>query len=212
MDQLTFKVLSRRIEYGDKRKFWEYRIAMFLANGKLAGIEIGPRRSTVGLGDMWATAKSRIATLKTHRLFAVPITKDCIARGEGHNCNTCAVSQALWENQERMGLPKREFNFRVESYGAFIDTRGIVLEHRHTSEPDKAIEDVEIVNTDTSGNVYSDSLEIWTMQFDEWFDFCTMMRAEWRDKYGHQKGDTACRPAPASFVLDLDAMQPMSGQ
>jgi len=205
-DDIKFKVLPSRIEYGDERKFWQYRIAMY-RDGVLAGVEIGPRRTTETLGSMWSAAKARIALLKTHRLFAIPITADCIRRGEGHNCNTCAVSQALWENQERMGLPRGygKFNFRVESYGAFVDCRGIVLECH--GEPDKAIERVEIATADNNGKPYSDSLEIWTMQFDEWFDFRTMAKVEWREKYDREKGDTAYRPAPASFVLDLDAMQ-----
>lgn len=205
-DSLTFKVRPRRIEYGDGRKFWEYTIIM-RSNGKLAGVEHGPRRSTPTLAGMWIAAKARVAVLQTHRLYAIEITKECIKRGEGHNCNTCAVAQALWDNQERMGLPKGEFNLRVESYGAFVDARGIVLQHRHSSDPDKAIEDVSIASESDDGSVYGDSLEIWTMQFDEWFDFRTMARVEWREKHGREKGDTACRPSPASFVLDLDAME-----
>jgi hypothetical protein len=200
---MTFRVFPHKVEYGDHRKFWEYKLAMY-RDGVLAGVEESPRRLSASLGAMWSGAKARITLLKSHRLFAVPITKDCIKRSEGHSCNLCAVAEALRENQERMGLSKLDSNFRVESYGAFMDCRGIVLE-RH-GEPDKATDAVLIANSYQHG-VYGESLEIWTMQFDEWFDFQIMERREWREKYGMQPGDRACRPVPASFVLDLDAMR-----
>src|SRR5690242_15319592 len=103
-DALTFAVRTHSVKYGDNRTFLEYTILMLHA-GKLVGIEEGPRRSTPERLAALKAARQRIAVLRSQRLFAIRVTRKHISDGEVRNCNTCAISQALWHNQERMGLP-----------------------------------------------------------------------------------------------------------
>lgn len=207
-DNLTFKTRIRQVEYGDKRTFFEYQILM-MYRGKVAGIEEGPRRSAADRPSALKAARARISILRHRRLFVVRVTRKHISDGEARNCNTCAISQALWHNQERMGFPKVDFRFEVSTYGAFMAPRGIVIRERYGRDhlqlsadqiPDIAI---GIFN----GRPYSEGMAEWTMAWDDWAESRGISLAEWREQNGYVDGETPGRPGPCSFVLDLDAFQ-----
>lgn len=208
---LAFKVSAPQVTYGDNRKFPEYRIYMFAA-GKPVGIEEGPRRTYLTRYDAVKAANQRIKELLAHRLYIVRVTNKHIADGEGRNCHTCAISQALWHNQERMGLPRRNYNFEVAPYGAFIEPRGIVLSTSFSDEPDIAIANdslPDLVVCSRSGKIYSQDLPGWAMAFDDWYDSKYISLKEWRERHGYEDDERPSRPGPTSFVLDLDAFKPV---
>ncbi len=110
--KLTFKVRVRTVEYGNRRKFAEYKI-LICRGGTVAGVEEGPFRETKDRSAALKAARARIAVLKSHRLYAIAVTNKHINDGEARSCHACAIAQALFHNQERMGYAKREFNFEV---------------------------------------------------------------------------------------------------
>ena len=207
---LTFRISTRSVVYGDKRDFPEYRITMFSA-GKPVGIEDGPRRTFLKRHEARRAANLRIRELLTHRLYVIPVTKKCIDDGEGRNCHTCAISQALWHNQDRMGFPKHEYSFEVAPYGAWIEPRGIVLSKTYYSDPELILEPDKMPDfvTGTRGEtIFTESLTDWAMNFDDWYDSQFISLKEWRERYGYDNDARPYKPSPASFVLDLDAFSP----
>jgi hypothetical protein len=204
---LTFAVKTQGVRYGDNRTFFEYRIVM-MHKGTLAGIEDGPRRSAPDRPAAAKAARQRIKFLRSRRLFVIRVSRKHISDGEARNCNTCAISQALWHNQERMGFPKSERRFEVSTYGAFIEPRGIVLRERWGQEIRRlpATELPEIAVCAIKGRAYSEGMAVWTMGWDEWAESRCMSLDEWREKHGYTDGERPLRPGPCSFVLDLDAM------
>lgn len=209
-DKLTFKVDAKSVEYGDHRKFFEYAI-VFYKGARPVGIEHGPRRETPDRRDSLKAAKRRVAVLKYHRLFAIPITRKCISDGEARNCNSCAIAQALWHNQERMGLPQREFAFEVNPYGAWVDPRGLVLSKRYANDseslriPATKLPDIAVLGLD--GKVWRESMFEWAMAWDDWAESREISLAEWRENHDKDSDERPYRPGPCSFVLDLDAME-----
>ncbi len=204
--RISFKVSTGTTEYGDGRKFLNYKIVM-LSGSKPVGIEAGPSRTFADRSSASAAARRRISILKTHKLFIVRITEKHITDGEGRQCNTCAIAQALWHNQERMGFPMYQYGFHVSPYGDML--RGIVIEPKAglagpglILEPSK-LPDV-IYGLTSRGQVCNDSLEHFASGFDDWADLRTMSIAEWREMHGYDEDERPYRPSPCSFVLDLD--------
>jgi hypothetical protein len=209
---IEFKVRTRLVEYGDGNKFAEYRI-LFFKDGYVAGVEDGPRRETVARSDALKAARQRVAILKSHRLYAIQVTRKHIEDGEARSCNTCAVAQALWHNQDRMRLPRSQYRFALEPYGFFSSVRGIVLSRKFSSVDDQVLPVKllpDLAPARTKENFHPESMVEWAMQFDDWAESRGMSLKEWRSERGYQKDDYPCRPAPASFVLDLDAFKPES--
>lgn len=213
-DNLRFEIRTRTVTYGDKRKFVEYDIRMLDLRG-IVGFESGPSRETVSRADAIKAAHARIRVLKTHRLFAIRVTKKHIDDGDARNCFSCAISQALWHNQERMGLSKYEYNFRVVPYACMVEADGLVLEPKYGSGEALHIPEDELPDMVFEGKGYNrwrtpnESMVEWAMTFDDWGDSRYMSLSEWREERGYDDGERPYPPSPASFVLDLDAMQPL---
>jgi hypothetical protein len=213
-DALTFRPRVTPTTYGDKRVFQEYKIAIF-KGPLLVGMEEGPRRSTETRAEALRAARKRISALRKRRLFAIEVTKKHIEDGDARNCNTCAVSQALWHNQERMGLSKYEWAFRVSSYACFADAEGIVLHRKYLSDQETCIPVPELPKivfgkwSLRHRRLYGEQMGIWTMQWDEWAESRYMSLREWREQHGRDTDEWPSRPGPCSFVLDLDAFVPL---
>ena len=208
---LRFKVRTVAITYGDDRTFREYRLLIY-RGPKLVGYEEGPRRETATVSDCLRAARTRIQILKSHRLYAIKVTRKHISDGVGRDCRTCAISQALWHNQERMGFPKREYSFEVSPYAAFVEADGIRLRPEYGQEeefhiPPEAMPD--LVNGRRGKYIFNESMEEWAMRFDEWADSRYTSLTDWREEHGYDDGERPYRPGPSSFVLDLDAFVPM---
>jgi hypothetical protein len=208
--RIRFSVRVKAVEYGDDRTFHEWRVVMH-SGGNIVGVEDGPNRTHDTPEASRRAGWDRVRQLRTHKLFIVPITKIDIKVGEGHSCEACAISQALWRNQERIGLSKHEFGFRVEPYGAFVDVEGIVLGQQFrpfgptlaTGErnmPDIAYE--------WRGKLYTESMYEWAIHFDEYDDSRNTTLAEWREENGYTDGETPWCPTTGSFVLNLSEMTP----
>lgn len=210
--KIKFGVRVRSVEYGDKRTFFEYQILLSY-RGRVAGIEEGPRRRTLDRASAICVARRRITVLRSYRLFVIGITRKHIDDGEARDCNTCAIAQALWHNQERMGLPKSQFRFEVSPYGGFIDPRGIVLADRYGDHESTipAPQMPLLVNRIIKGRTYPESMPEWAMRFDEWAESRYMSLAEWREEHGYDDDERPYRPAPCSFVLNLDDMRTSGG-
>lgn len=212
-DNLRFEMRTQTVTYGDKRKFYEYQILMLDLRG-VVGFEAGPsRETTTRLGAIKA-ARSRIRVLKSHRLFGIRVTQKHIDDGDARNCFSCAISQALWHNQERMGLSKHEYSFRVSPYAAFVGADGLVLAPKYGSGddlhiPDDQLPDMVVEGRGYKGRIPNESMVEWAMTFDDWADSVGLSLSEWREERGYRDGERPCPPSPASFVLDLDAMQPL---
>lgn len=212
-DNLRFEIRTRTAVYGDKRKFVEYEILMLDLRG-VVGFESGPSRETVNRAGAIKAARARIRILKTHRLFAVRVTKKHIDDGEARDCFNCAISQALWHNQERMGLSRYEYNFRVVPYACMVEADGLVLAPKYGDRdelhiPEDQLPDMALEGEGYKGRIPNESMVEWAMEFDDWGDSCYMSLSDWREERGYTDGERPYPPSPASFVLDLDAMQPL---
>ncbi len=213
-DNLRFEIRTRTVTYGDKRKFVDYEILMFDLRG-IVGFENGPSRDTVHRADAVKAARARIRILKTHRLFAVRVSKKHIDDGDARNCFSCAISQALWHNQERMGLSKYEYNFRVVPYACMVEADGLVLQHKYGDKDDLHVPEDQLPDMVFEGRGYArwrtphESMIEWAMTFDDWGDSRHMSLSDWREERGYEDGETPHPPSPAAFVLDLDAMRPL---
>lgn len=207
---MQFEITTNRTVYGNGKAFREYRILMIDVGG-VVGIEAGPRRDTVSALAARQASRERIAVLRSHRLFGIRVTKKHIEDGDARNCHSCAISQALWHNQERMGLSKCEYAFEVSPYACMIEARGIVLSRKYSHEDALHIPEDEMPDLFTGQrgkHLFTESMVEWAMAFDDWGDSRHMLIREWREMHGYQDGETPWRPSPASFVLDLDAMRP----
>lgn len=206
-EKLYFLARIKPVVYGDNKTFFEYRIEIF-KGAQLVGIERGPRRETQARGDSLKAAHARIATLRSHRLFAVRVTRKNISDGDARNCSSCAIAQALWKNQERMGFNKHDFAFDVSPYGAWVEPRGIVLRKVYGYDlmrlPADRLPDIAIEGRD--GKAYSESMFEWAMRWDDWAESRGISVREWREERGLDSDERPSRPSPVSFVLDLDAM------
>lgn len=202
---ITFKASVRAQKYGDRRTFMEFRILMFHKN-RLVGIEDGPRRETTTRPEAIREARRRITALKSRRLFVIRITRKHISDGEARSCNTCAIAQAIWHNQERMGFPKRIFSFEISPYGGmFSEARGIVIGHEYRDEPDRHIQADELPKLAIgvfNGRAASEDMATWAMNFDDWAEYRSMSAREWRES---KSDDLPSYPGTCSFVLDVDA-------
>lgn len=210
-DKLRFSVRVRPQPYGDGVTFHEYRILMWRDRRPVGSLD-APRREYRSRLEAFCAGRRKVAELRNHRLFAIDVTRTDIRHGEGRNCDTCPVAQALWRNQERMGLPRARFGFRVESYGAFVRTRGIVLtQHGYDSNgPDRFTgeNDMPDVVFTHGRRVCVDSMMEYTQLFDERQDYESMGLKEWRENNGYDSSyGPPARAWPVSFVLDLDAMK-----
>ena len=204
---LTFRPRLRAVEYGDGT-FHDWSILIQI-HGKLVGIKPGIPRSHTRHIDARNAALREIRRLKKRRLHVLHITSKCIAAGEARDCNTCAIAQALWNHQERMGYPRNRYNFRVSTYGAWTKPPGIVLEDRfYPDQPDLHIR-VDQLPLIITGD-YAEHMDEWTMTWDEWAESRNETLAEWRERTGAGKDETKPhRPRPGTFALDLDAFTPM---
>lgn len=205
-DRFRFTIVMRPVEYFDRRTFWEYVIRMW-QNGIVVGEEESPRRIAQVRFHAMEYAKRRIDELKTHKLFAILITKKHIEDGQARCGSNCAIAQALWHNQERMGLLRGDWDFCVVPYAAWVDADGITLGKRYGPEPEKAIPLrlwPEIVTPHNHGS-YRMTLQEWAQDWDDWAESRYMSLADWREERGYTDGERPYRPSPCSFVLDLDA-------
>jgi hypothetical protein len=214
-DPLRFSVRTRRVEYGDNRVFHDYRIVIWRGEDPVGALD-GPDRTFRSPLEARAGARRRIEELRTHRLFAIDVTRKDLANGVGRSCETCAIAQALWRNQERMGFDRNEFNVMVEPYGGMFgpECRGIVISPHAYDKPDmvttvEAMPDVVFITH--RGELGVDSMLEYTQLFDERQDYEDMGLEEWREHNGYD--DSYGAPSklwPVSFVLDLTAMQEAS--
>lgn len=212
-DKISFKVRTHTVEYGDKRRFVEHTI-VFLHRGRTVGLEHGPRRATVSRPETMKAARARIAVLKTRRLFAIRITRKHISDGKARSCFSCAIAQALWHNQDRMGFPKSHYNFEVSPYAAFANARGIVREPTWRSGDDEKVVHIpadELPTLVFSGRDYrgrddrhGESMLEWAMRFDDWAESRFMSLSAWREEHSAEPDERPWRPGRAAFVLDLD--------
>lgn len=209
---VKFKARTSVVNYGDGRKFFEWRIHICQGD-QIVGMEEGPARETIDRATALKAARERIAVLKSRRLFPVKVSKRNISHGRARCGYTCAIAEALSAHQERMGFSKRDYLFEVSPYGAFVHPRGIVLVDRIMGA-EKAIpaDDLPIMVTDGARNPYPESMMEWAMQFDDWAESKEYASIkDWRQDKGHSDGDSPCRPCPAWFVFDLDLLQPIDG-
>lgn len=199
-DDLTIGIRTRTVKYGDGKRFVEYRLLFF--NGRrIVGAEDGPRRTTTRRQDALKAAKAHVAALKKQRLFVVRVTGKHIRAGEERSCDACAIAQALFHSQERMGLD-RNYSFRVEPYG--WSERGIVLQHN--GEPDKVLSkmpDLVSISQSTRRDPDPEDMLEWTMRWDGWAEGRRETVAEYCERTGNE--GKYFRPGPTSFVLNLDA-------
>lgn len=204
-DPLAFSVRTRSAKYGDNQTFHEFQILMRL-NSRVVGSEAGPRRAHATASDARVAGAERVKVLRGHRLFAIDVTREDIENGEAHSCESCAIAQALFRNQKRMGFPKWSHTFRVAPYaGMFATAYGIALGTRmRDSDLETGAEGMPDLVSASAG--VSCMME-WAMIFDEWADLQTMDISEWREAYGYSGDETPCKPWPVSFVLNLSEMR-----
>jgi hypothetical protein len=210
-DPIDIKIKTRLIDYGvapTVKTFAEARI-LFCYRGRIVGVEDGPKRTFVDRRAAEAAAKERAAELWWHRLYVIDVARKHIADGEARSCYSCAIAQALWHNQERMGFRKGEWSFEVVPYACFTDARGIVLQQRFGG--DEARLDAEqlpdVVPRNADWRVYTEGMVQWAIEFDDWADARHMTLREWRQKTSYDEDYKPPRPWPMSFVLDLDAFR-----
>jgi len=209
-DALRFAIRTHKIVYG-VAGFFEYEILMY-QRGTIVGFEEGPRRTHATRARALKAARQRTRALRAHRLYVIPVKKKHIDDGVGRDCSACAIAQALWHSQERMGLPKYEWDFRVSPYACFVEADGITLAPRCGGETRRLPVDLlpDLVVGQRDGRAARDGMVEWAQMFDEWEDSRCMTLADWREINGYCDGERPWRPTPASFVLDLDAMCPES--
>jgi hypothetical protein len=204
--KLKFTVRVRKVPYGDNRTFCEFRIFAWL-KGHAAGVWDGPTRKTITMDACRAAGWAMVRTLRTHRLYAIDVTKKDIDNGEARSCQSCAISQALWREQERMGFPRLDFDFRVEPYGFMADCGGIILNEYHGEEIMTGEHGMPDLVFQSPRGPYLNLMAEWAQEWDEWADSRHMSLSEWREELGKESNDRPYRPSSCSFVLDVTAMQ-----
>lgn len=208
---LTFRCATRMHKYGDGKSFADFTISMY-QGARLVGIEHGDlHRSTTNRSDAIRLARQRVKALRSHRLFVIPVTKKNIDDGQARDCSQCAIAQALYSSQERMGLDRFNYRFEVSPYGAWTESRGIVLNGSYGGDEQWRIP-VEhlpqmVINYRRKGfaSSYNEGMMEWAMRFDEWEESRGVSLKEWREEHGYDKDEYPNRPSPCAFVLDLDA-------
>lgn len=219
--RLRFQILTKRAKYDDGI-FIAWTIRLWFGS-TLVGEDKGPRRAHRTHGSARRSALTRVKTLRSHRLYLIRITRKHIRDGVGRSCSQCAISQALWHNQDRMGFPRGYFsgwNIEVESYGAWTDPRGIVFTNKDGGQDlqlplDKLPKVVMRYARDGKRHHYSEDMAEWTQAFDEWADVYGQSNdaktlTEYRQAHGYDGNEYPTRPAGGYFVLDLDELQPLS--
>lgn len=215
--RITFRVSASATKYGDGKTFFDHKIFM-IHRDKVVGVEHGKRRTNATRSDALKAARTRISVLRTHKLFPIRVTRKHISDGQARQCTACAIAQALWHNQEAMGFPKRNYEFRVSPYGAFCDPEGIVCrptgygdDAEERSIPfDKLPEMVMAWSTKRGRSyVYYEGMVEWAMSWDEWAEARYVTAKEYREENSEE--DKPGRPGACSFVLDLSEMEPMKG-
>lgn len=208
MKPLDFEIQTQTINYGDQRKFVEYKILM-RQDRKPVGIVDGPSRATERRSDALKQARRHIQDLKKQQLFVIPVTAKHISDGEARSCSTCAIALALWDRQEEMGFSRSDYRFEVTPYGAWVEQErlGMTIEGRWSFEIVRRLAQLPSLIYTWGGRAYSDSMEEWAMAWDDWAESRYMTLSEWRDKHGYYNGERPARPGPTSFVLSLDAFQ-----
>lgn len=207
-DRISFSVRSKAQEYGDGAIFHEFRVVM-RSEGKVVGIEVGPRRMHKTRPECRAAGYQRIHELKKHRLFIVPVTTKDIENGEERSCQACAISQALWRNQERIGLSKHAFDFRVEPYGFAVNCNGIVLDDKSNYKAPPIVtgqNDMPDLVSEGPRGLYVESMYEWTLHWDDWAESRHMTAKEWNEEHPDD-GGKPYKTTPCSFVLDLTEMK-----
>lgn len=210
--KIDFRVRVVRTEYGDRRSFYEYRI-YFCRGRKIVGVEDGPRRSTALRVSALRAARARVGELKRHRLFIIQVTRQDIRHGEARSCDACAIAQALWRNQERMGFDRRDFSFSVSPYAFLRTARGIVIEptRGYTTALQLPADQLPKMSygSPREQNPYPQDMEEWARMFDDWRESRVEGVAHWCERTGEER---PLHPGTVSFVLDLDAFrQEVSG-
>lgn len=213
--RIFFSVRSKPVHYGDGVTFYEFRIVM-RAGEKVVGVDEGPSRTHAHATrrECLAAAYERARELRMRRLLIVDVSAKDIENGEARSCQSCAIAQALWRNQERISMDRRRFDFRVEPYGAFTRCNGIVLDDRDDSDSPEIATGLnnmpDLVGVGPHG-LYVEGMYDWAVAWDEWADSRHMTFAEWREEHPDD-GRKPYKPPPCSFVLDLSAMKPMEAQ
>lgn len=216
--RILFEVKTERHRYGDRRVFHDYLIVMSF-RGRVVGVERGPSRTHKRPSQARQAARERVRLMQSHRLYVVRVTDKHIKDGDARSCHTCAIAQALWHNQERMGYPKGKWSFEVSPYGSIFSSppRGIVLgdywgdgKLRHI--PAREMPQVVTAAKRLPARFYDESMYEWTMHWDDWAESRCMSLKDWREMHGYDDGERPSRPTPCSFVLDLDAFVPMKFQ
>jgi hypothetical protein len=194
-DKLRFSIRVRRVEYGDRKVFREFRILMW-HKGRCVGVENGPSREHLTAASARAAGMDRIRQLQTRELYAIKVTRQNIVEGEARSCQSCAIFHALWDNKKRMGLSEYSQTFRVVPYAFMSDVDGIVLcENREEATMPDMPDLVVKGNPD-----WQERMQEWAMNWDNWAEKRYMGAHEWRELYGDS---LPYRPAECSFVLDL---------
>lgn len=208
---LTFSFATKIHKYGDGNYFADFTISMYQGK-RHVGIEHGNLNwSTPNRSAAITLARQRIKILRSHRLFVIPVTKKHIDDGQARDCSKCAIAQALYSSQERMGLDRFTYRFEVSPYGAWTESRGIVLNDIYSDDEQWRIPvehlPLMLTNYRREGVAasYNEDMAQWAMAFDDWGESRDISLKEWREEYGHETDEWPNRPSPCTFVLDLDA-------
>jgi hypothetical protein len=202
--KLRFKPCFKLLEFGRGKTQVEWHIEM--THYRPVGVTKSQRAKT--FVQAARAAKAEIALLEKRRLFIIPVLPKHINRGEASNCWSCALSLALTAQRERLLLPTTSYGdrcFRVSSYGAWVDGRGIQLMHGYDEVARLPVEQMPDIATPWMGGVSSDGLVEWTQQWDDWASSRYMSLKEWRENHDYEDGERPYKPRPCSFVLDADA-------
>lgn len=205
---LTFELETRQIT--GRRKIAELLIKQ---RGRIVGVvrpDHGRPFDRIAQARRWAFEVTE--ELKECRLYVVEITADNIARGEPHSCRQCAVSQALWTTQKAHGISPNEWDFQADTYGAWRDPEGLVLENKYSRDRwHLPADELPLIVTHyrraRKDQWWADSMVDWTMQFDEAHDDHELTRSELKKKNGYTRPTPF--PSPAVFVLNADHFEPL---
>lgn len=204
-NSITFAPRARMVQYGDGRSFAEFAIVM-IHRKEIVGAIFGPRRTTTSVASALKSARARVADLRTNRLFVIRVTRSDISNGRARDCVECAIANALHRNRERMGIGSSQI--RVTPYGAWApdESLGIFLTDADATSH-LALDELPPMDCGITRNgiVYSEGMSQWAMGFDDWAESRGMTLEEWREERGDDEDELPSRPAPTSFVLNLDA-------
>lgn len=208
-DPIAFSVRVKPVTWGDNATFYQYRIVMRLS-GRVVGFEEGPGRTCATHEDARRAGWARVRQLGACRLYAIDVTRKDISRGEAHSCEACAIAQALYRNQERMGFERREYDFRVAPYGGIgTEGYGIALCRNGAEDLLTGMDKMpDLVFPSKRTGFATECMMEWAMLWDEWAARQTMSISDWRETYDRGEDETPCRPWPVSFVLNLTEMKP----